>query len=100
MRQLLQTLLVLNSVAVLLVGIIGALAVHQTTRTVDILSQELSPAQQANSRFMEAMLDSETELRAFLISGEESQLADYQAALVLAPKVKVDLHVYAEDHPT
>jgi signal transduction histidine kinase len=98
-RQLLQTLLVLNTVAVLLVGIIGALAVHETTRTVDTLSQELSPAQQANSRFMEAMLDSETELRAFLISGEESQLADYRAALVLAPKVKVDLHVYAEDHP-
>ena len=98
-RQLLQTLLVVNTLAVLLVGIIGALAVHETTRTVDTLSQELSPAQQANARFMEAMLDSETELRAFLISGEEAQLTDYRAALELAPKVKVALHVYARDHP-
>ncbi len=68
-RQLLQTLLVINTLAVLLVGVIGALAVNETTRTVDTLSQELSPAQQSNARFMEAMLDSETELRAFLISG-------------------------------
>jgi len=98
-RQLLQTLLVINTLAVLLVGVIGALAVNQTTRTVDTLSQELNPAQQSNARFMEAMLDSETELRAFLISGEESQLADYRAALDLAPKVEVDLQIYVEDHP-
>ena len=65
-RQLLQTLLVINTLAVLLVGVIGALAVNETTRTVDTLSQELSPAQQSNARFMEAMLDAETELRAFL----------------------------------
>jgi len=98
-RQLLQTLLVINTLAVLLVGIIGALAVNETTRTVDTLSQELSPAQQSNARFMETMLDSETELRAFLISGEESQLSDYRAALELAPKVEVELHLYADDHP-
>ena len=98
-RQLLQTLLVINTLAVLLVGVIGALAVNETTRTVDTLSQELSPAQQSNARFMEAMLDSETELRAFLISGEESQLADYRAALELAPKVEVELQLYVEDHP-
>jgi two-component system, OmpR family, sensor kinase len=98
-RQLLQTLLVVNTLAVLVVGVIGALAVFETTRTVDTLSQELSPAQQANARFMEAMLDSETELRAFLISGEAPQLADYRAALALAPKVGANLHVYAEDHP-
>ena len=98
-RQLLQTLLVINTLAVLLVGVVGALAVNETTRTVDTLSQELSPAQQSNARFMEAMLDSETELRAFLISGEESQLADYRAALALAPRVEVELHIYANDHP-
>jgi two-component system OmpR family sensor kinase len=98
-RQLLQTLLILNTLAVLLVGIIGALAVRETTRTVDNLSQELSPAQQSNARFMEAMLDCETELRAFLISGEKTQLADYRAALELAPKVEVELHAYAEDDP-
>ena len=98
-RQLLQTLLVINTLAVLLVGVIGALAVNETTRTVDTLSQELSPAQQSNARFMEAMLDSETELRAFLISGEEAQLADYRAALELAPKVEVELQLYVEDHP-
>ena len=69
-RRLLQTLLVANTLVVLLVGMIGALAVHETTQTVDTLSQELGPAQKSNSRFMEAMLDSETELRAFIISGE------------------------------
>ena len=98
-RQLLQTLLVINTLAVLLVGVIGALAVNETTRTVDTLSQELSPAQQSNAQFMEAMLDSETELRAFLISGEETQLAEYRAALELAPTVEVELRLYAEDHP-
>ena len=82
-----------------MVGVIGAFAVHETTQTVDTLSQELSPAQQSNARFMEAMLDSETELRAFLISGEESQLDDYRAALKLAPRVKGDLQSYAADHP-
>ena len=59
---MLQTLLVVNTLAVLVVGVIGALAVYETTGTVDTLSQDLSPAQQANARFMEAMLDSETEL--------------------------------------
>jgi signal transduction histidine kinase len=98
-RRLLQTMLVVNALAVLLVGVIGAWAVHETTGTVDTLSQELSPAQQSNARFMEAMLDSETELRAFLISGEESQLDDYRAALALAPRVERDLHTYAADHP-
>ena len=98
-RQLLQPLVVIKTLAVLLVGVIGALAVNETTRTVDTLSQELSPAQQSNAPFMEAMLDSETELRAFLISGEESQLADYRAALELPPRLEVELHVYADDHP-
>jgi two-component system OmpR family sensor kinase len=97
-RRLLQTMLVVSALAVLLVGVIGAFAVHETTQTVDTLSQELSPAQQANARFMEAMLDAETELRAFLISGEESQLSDYRAALALAPRVERDLHAYAGDH--
>ena len=68
----------------LLVGAIGSFAVHESTRDRRRPLPELSPAQVSNAEFMEAMLDSETELRAYLISGEEQQLDDHQAAVARA----------------
>ena len=49
-RQLLQTLLVVNTLAVLVVGVIGALAVFETTRTVDTLSTSSVYAGSTRSR--------------------------------------------------
>jgi two-component system OmpR family sensor kinase len=83
----------------LLVGFVGALAVHESTETVDHLSQELAPAQVANAEFMESMLDAETELRAYLISGEPQQLGDYRTALSRVPTVREALERYARNHP-
>jgi two-component system OmpR family sensor kinase len=91
--------LVATVAAMLLVGVIGSFAVHESTQTVDALSQELSPAQVSNAEFMEAMLDSETELRAYLISGEPQRLALYRAAAARAPRAEVGLRHYAADHP-
>src|ERR1700712_4329172 len=76
-RRLLGAVLVATVAAMLLLGVIGSFAVHEDTETVDALSRQLSPAQVSNAEFMEAMLDSETELRAYLISGEDKQLSDY-----------------------
>ena len=83
----------------LLVGLVGSLAVHESTETVDTLSQQLSPAQVSNAEFMGAMLDSETELRAYLISGEARQLSDYRAAIAKAPTVEIELRQYIVVHP-
>ena len=99
MRRLLGAVLAATVAAMLLVGVIGSFAVHEDTETVDALSRELSPAQVSNAEFMEAMLDSETELRAYLISGEEQQLDDYEAAVAKAPRVEVQLVQYADRHP-
>ena len=83
----------------LVVGFIGAFAVHGSTETVDDLSQELGPAQVSNSEFMQAMLDAETELRAYLISGENKELGDHRAALAQVPAAELELTTYAKQHP-
>ncbi len=98
-RRLLASLLVASTLVALLVGLIGAFAVHETTETVDVVSQELGPAQNSNSRFMEAMLDAETELRAFTISGERQQLSDYREAIGQATPLGAELRRYAARHP-
>ncbi len=83
----------------LVIGLIGAFAVHESTETVDDLSQELGPAQVSNSEFMQSMLDAETELRAYLISGEREQLLDHRAALAKVPEAERALAAYAKQHP-
>ncbi len=83
----------------LVIGLIGAFAVHESTETVDDLSQELGPAQVSNSEFMQSMLDAETELRAYLISGEREQLTDHRAALAQVPEAERELAAYAKQHP-
>jgi two-component system OmpR family sensor kinase len=98
-RRLLLIVTSSSAVVMLLVGLIGSWAVHESTETVDTLSQELSPAQVANAEFMAAMLDAETELRAYLISGERRQLADHRAALALAPVAEANLEAYVRHHP-
>ena len=85
MRGLLLVALGIGAAVMLVIGLIGAFAVHESTETVDDLSQELGPAQVSNSEFMQAMLDAETELRAYLISGEQQQLVDHRAALAQVP---------------
>ncbi len=98
-RRLLVSLLVASTLVALLVGLIGAFAVHETTETVDVVSQELGPAQNSNSRFMEAMLDAETELRAYTISGEQQQLSDYREAIRQSTPLGAVLRRYAAVHP-
>ena len=98
-RRLLVSLLVASTLVALLVGLIGAFAVHETTETVDVVSQELGPAQNSNSRFMEAMLDAETELRAYTISGEQQQLSDYREAIRQSTPLGAVLRRYAARHP-
>jgi two-component system, OmpR family, sensor kinase len=98
-RRLLAVVLSISAVVMLLVGFIGAFAVHESTETVDHLSRELAPAQVANAEFMTSMLDAETELRAYLISGESKQLADHRVALARVPKVEAALEGYARSHP-
>ena len=83
----------------LVVGLIGAFAVLESTETVDDLSQELGPAQVSNSQFMQAMLDAETELRAFLMSGEPTQLRDHRAALAEVPRAERELAGFVKLHP-
>lgn len=88
-----------SSAAVMLTaGIIGAFAVHESTQTVERLSEEISPAQIANAEFMKAMLDAETELRAYLISGKRSQLLDHGRALGRVPEARADLEEYVDRH--
>ena len=91
MRGLLVVALGAGAVAMLVVGLIGALAVHESTRSVDTLSRRLGPAQVSNAQFMRDMLDAETELRAYLISGEQQQLEDHRDALARALAIEVDL---------
>jgi signal transduction histidine kinase len=98
-RQLLGWVLFSSVASMLIVGAIGSLAVHESTETVDTLSQELGPAQVSNAEFMEAMLDAETELRAYLISGQLQQLTDHHAALARAPRAEADLRHYVAGHP-
>ena len=98
-RRLLVSLLVASTLVALLVGLIGAFAVHETTETVDVVSQELGPAQNSNSRFMEAMLDAETELRAYTISGEQQQLSDYREAIRQSTPLGAVLRRYAASAP-
>ena len=97
-RQLLALVLVTSVAAMLVVGAIGSLAVHESTETVDTLSQQVGPAQISNAQFMVAMLDSETELRAYLISGEHQQLTDHQAALARLPPIEGVLRRFAVQH--
>ncbi len=97
-RQLLALVLVTSVAAMLVVGAIGSLAVHESTVTVETLSQQVGPAQISNAEFMEAMLDSETELRAYLISGEQQQLADHEAALARLPPIEEVLRHFAAKH--
>src|SRR5437763_1209099 len=60
-RRLLAVVLTISAVVMLLVGFIGAAAVHESTQTVESLSEELAPAQVANVEFMVVMLDAENE---------------------------------------
>ncbi len=99
MRRLLLAALGICAAAMLVVGAIGAFAVHESTATVDELSRELGPAQVSNAEFMQAMLDAETELRAYLISGEDAQLDDHLAALEEVPGAEQKLARYAALHP-
>ena len=99
LRRLLLVLMTSGAAVMLVIGLTGSLAARKTTQTVDALSRELSPAQVANAGFMEAMLDAETELRAYLISGEPSQLADHRAALARIPKAEADLEIFVRNHP-
>ena len=48
---------------------------------------------------MEAMLDAETELRAYTISGEQQQLSDYREAIRQSTRSAPVLRRYAARHP-
>ena len=98
-RRLLAVVLTTSAVVMVLVGFIGAFAVHESTRDRRPPLPGAGAAQVANAEFMAAMLDAETELRAYLISGEPKQLGDHRAALVRAPKVRAALENYVRAHP-
>src|SRR3954470_15161261 len=97
-RRLTAVVLTSAAVVMLLVGFIGAVAVHRSTQSVDRLSEQLAPAQVANVRFLVVMLDAENELRAYLISGEPAQLNEHRAALARVTAVRADLEEYARSH--
>jgi two-component system, OmpR family, sensor kinase len=97
-RQALAVVMASAVVVMLGLGLVGALAVHESTESVDNLTRQVSPAQVANAEFMETMLDAETELRAYLISGEPDQLADHRSALARVPSAEASLEAYAAQH--
>ncbi len=99
MRRTLVLVLALCVGGMLVLGAVGAVAVLRTTETVESLSDGLSPAQVSNDEFMEAMLDAETELRAWQISGERTELRDYRAALRRAPVAARALVAFARNRP-
>jgi two-component system phosphate regulon sensor histidine kinase PhoR len=76
----LRRLVFLLVLLVLLVGITGVVALKAATSQTGKLSNGYSPASDANEQALSLMLDSETAVRGYLLSGNESFLGPYKTS--------------------
>jgi signal transduction histidine kinase len=67
---------------VLLVGVAGLAALAATGTRVDRLSRELTPAVEANDHLLQAMVDAQTGLRGYALTGEEDFLEPYRRGVL------------------
>lgn len=76
-RQVLLRALALQVALVAAAGLLGAGALLAVRHGVDHVSRTLAPASTAEARAREAMIDMETGLRGYLLTGDRAYLAPY-----------------------
>lgn len=80
-RRHLTVLVVVNLAVVLIVGIGGIVGAARAHRSVEFLTLEVEPAVDANFAAFQELLDSETQIRGWAVSGDPELLAGYHAAV-------------------
>lgn len=93
--QLLTALLGVGIVLVLLVGGTGAVAALRSEHAVTFLTEDLAPANRANSQVMQDLLNAETYLRGFVIANDRHSLAEYRSSLSRLDADEAPLVTYA-----
>ena len=97
MRRSLLLLVIVGAGLVAIVGTVGTLAAFSTARAVDHLVEDLTPAAESNSRVYTDVLSAGAAVRAYAISGDEDELADYRASVARIESSSTALKEYARD---
>jgi signal transduction histidine kinase len=80
-RQLLLAVVLAGIGVVLLLGGVGVVATHSSTRAVDHLSDAVNPAVHANAAVYQDLLNAQAAVRAYAASGDRTQLEVYRDAV-------------------
>ncbi|HEY0903834.1 MAG TPA: ATP-binding protein [Marmoricola sp.] len=80
-RRLLGALVAFNLAVMLAVGFGGIVGAVRAHNSVQLLTDRVEPAVDANFRAFQSLLDSETHIRGWALSGDPAFLAEYDAAV-------------------
>lgn len=98
-RDLLTTMLTVSTTVIVLVGAIGCLSIFLATRSVNFLTDELSPAILANAQVLQELTNAETELRAFALVDDQTAVTAHHLAVSRLAAPEAELRDYATAHP-